>query len=206
VNATAEWEVPLAHGENRLRAGGVRDGRVHEDAAVVRYDDRTAVLRDAGSAARDLAVNAGSLYSYVDASGLVWEADQPYAPGGWGFEGGEAQLSHRRVAGTAEDALFQAVREGVRAYRFDVPDGSYEVRLGFAELRDLRPGMRRFRVLVNDRPLLAPIDLAADARPATALERTVVAEAAGGRGIVVRFEGEAGAPVVSAIHLRRRRP
>lgn len=39
-----------------------------------------------------------------------------------------------------------------------------------------------------------------------AVERTIVVAAAGGQGIVLRFDAAAGAPTVSAIHLRRLTP
>jgi len=204
-NATARWEVPLADGDNRLRARGTRGGVTVEDAATVRYEDRTRVLRDARSRGRDLAVNAGSHYAYTDAGGLVWEADRAYEPGGWGYEGGEPALSHHRVSGTAEDALFQATREGVRAYRFDVPDGTYEVRVGVAEMRGGALAPRAFAVTVNGQPLGGALRFVAEGDRWTAVERTTVVEAAGA-GVVLRFTAAAGAPTVSAIHLRRRSP
>ena len=204
AGGVARWEVALRDGENRLRARGTWRGRSVEDAASVRYADRRSFLTDAAGPARELAVNAGSHYAYVDAGGTVWEADRPYEPGGgWGHLGGTEVLTHHRVHGTEEDALFQASREGARGYRFDVPDGIYEVRVGLAETRHDSAGARRFGVRVNDVPLFAGLDLAAGHGRHAAVARTAVVRAADGRGIEVTFDAIVGQPTVSAIHLRR---
>jgi beta-galactosidase len=117
-NRTARWQVELSAGENRIvaRAGAL------EDAATIIFQDRTF-----------FAVNAGGEYDYIDRSHVYWEADRPYQPGSWGYVGGEAKLTHRAILGTDDDALYQASREGMKRYQFDVPDGTYEVTLGFTE-------------------------------------------------------------------------
>lgn len=61
--------------------------------------------------------------------------DRPNAPGDWGHVDGELALMYHRVYGMDEEALLQSTREGVRAYRSDVPDDIYEVRIGAAEMR-----------------------------------------------------------------------
>ena len=195
-NASARWDVPFRHGLNRLRARGVGAESVLEDAVVVQYTDRA-------MNPSTLAVNAGSHYQYVDAGGTVYEADRPYARGGWGHEGGSPTLVHHRIFGTRDDPLFQATRDGASAYRFDVPDGRYEVRIGLVETRHDSAGARIFGVRVNEQPMFATLDLRAQAGRYVAVERATEARAAGGRGIVIRFEGSAGTPTISSILVRR---
>jgi beta-galactosidase len=113
-NRTARWQVELSAGENRIRA---RAGSL-EDTTTILYDHR--------AAGTIFAVNAGGDYDYIDASHVYWEAD-------WGYAGGEEKRTYHRIFGTNEDPLYQASREGMDRYQFDVPDGTYEVRLGFAE-------------------------------------------------------------------------
>src|SRR5260370_35689955 len=117
-NRSARWQVELSAGENRIVA---RAGTL-EDATTITFEDR-----------RFFAVNAGGKYDYIDRAHVYWEADRAYQPGSWGYVGGEAKLSHHAILGTDDDALYQATREGVERYQFDVPDGTYEVTLGFTE-------------------------------------------------------------------------
>jgi beta-galactosidase len=193
-NGTARWTVELAPGPNRLVARGTAAAGGVRDETVVTYVHR----------ASDIAVNAGSHYQYVDGSGVVWEADRAYEPGGWGHVGGEDRLSHRRIAGTDEDALFQATREGAEAYRFDVPDGEYEVRLLLADTRYQEAGERVLDVRVNGLPVFSGLDLVDRHGANTAVERTVRVSATDGAGIVVRAAAQVGTTTLSGVALRRR--
>lgn len=206
-NGSARWTVTLAPGVNRLEARGAGDGegRAVRDGTIVVYEDRTAPFVRRDAPVREVAVNAGGAYQYVDGTGLAWEADRPYEPGSWGHVGGEARLDHHRIAGSVEDALFQATREGARAYRFDLPDGDYDVRLLFAETARRAPGERVFTVRVNGVVAFPALDLAAEAGPYTAVERTVRARAAGGGGVAIDLAGVAGRATISGIAVRRRR-
>ena len=82
-------------------------------------------------------VNAGGA-QHTDAQGNVWSADQEYtAARGWGFvetngTGGWA-LHNINVGGSNEQPLFRHERWGMEAYRFNLPNGTYNVRLLFAE-------------------------------------------------------------------------
>ncbi|MEJ2504101.1 MAG: malectin domain-containing carbohydrate-binding protein, partial [Gemmatimonadota bacterium] len=193
-NGAARWTVRLARGMNRLVARGTGPEARVRDETVVTYEDRPATI----------AVNAGSHYQYVDRSGVVWEADRPYVPGGWGYVGGEARLSHRRIAGSEEDGLYQATREGVEAYRFDVPDGEYEVRILVADTRASGSAPRVMDVRVNGAPVFSGLDLVGRHGAHTAVERTVRVRAAEGTGIHVELDARAGSTTLSGVAVRRR--
>jgi beta-galactosidase len=192
-NATARWVVPLRGGSNRLEAraqGGVTD------VGFVHYEDRTS--------SGNIAVNAGSHYQYIDAGGIVWEADRPYQAGGGGYVGaGEPRLHHHRIFGTAEDGLYQAHREGAQQYRFDVPDGSYEVRLLFTENELDKPGERVFSVSVNGVMVLRDLDLVAAYGRYAALDKTVLTMANDGQGVTVRLQPRVGQATISGVMLRK---
>ena len=117
-NRTARWQVELSAGENRM----VARAAALEDSTTINFEDRTF-----------FAVNAGGTYDYIDRSHVYWQADRAYQPGSWGYVGGEARLTHHAILGTDDDALYQASREGMERYQFDVPDGTYEVTLGYTE-------------------------------------------------------------------------
>jgi beta-galactosidase len=201
ANGTADWIVPFRAGENRLEARGPNS---ELDLFTVTYEDRAPFFRDPAAAVTVMAVNAGSHYQYVDAGGVVWEADRPYEAGGWGYVGGETRLRHHRVFGSGDDPLYQIERTGARQYRFDVPDGLYELRLRFVELEHSAPGRRVFDVAVNRRVVFGGLDLAGEHGRHVAVERTVVVEAVGGDGVTIDLDAVTGLTTISGILLRRR--
>jgi beta-galactosidase len=179
VNRTARWDVALARGANRIRA---TTGSV-EDATTIRLADPAII-----------AVNAGAGYSYIDDARVVWQPDHS-------FSGGKSRRVYHRMFSTDHDALFQASREGMSHYAFDVPDGSYEVTLGFAE-HDAKPGSRVFTVRVNGRELFRDLDLAAAYGAYTAVSRTTRTAAVNGSGIRIEFSASKGEPSVATIMIR----
>lgn len=65
---------------------------------------------------------------------MTWLPDQAYVDGGWGYVGGEAQSSQVEIHLTDDGPLYQTLRVGLKAYRFDVPVGTYEVELFVADV------------------------------------------------------------------------
>ncbi len=142
-NRTAQWNAELVPGDNRIVA---RAGTV-EDAVTIHYDDR--------SRAAIIAVNAGSNASYTDRSDVTWEADRPYAPGSWGY-------ARRRVEADASSNLRYGRRSALPGlarknggYRFDVPDGTYELTLRLCETSaGAKPGDRIFSIFANGQEIV----------------------------------------------------
>ncbi|MFC5289333.1 carboxypeptidase regulatory-like domain-containing protein [Actinokineospora guangxiensis] len=100
----------------------------------------------------------------TDRNSDAWVGDQQWTPGGFGYlSAGPVVTSKKAIAGTDEDALFQTQRESAGGYRFDdLPAGTYQVELGFAELRaSLAAGKRVFDVSVNGTKVLANYDIVA---------------------------------------------
>ncbi|HEX6179212.1 MAG TPA: glycoside hydrolase family 2 TIM barrel-domain containing protein, partial [Thermoanaerobaculia bacterium] len=190
-NRTARWQVELINGANAIRA---RAG-TYEDRVTIFYTDRTG--------GTSFAVNAGADYAHVDEAHVYWEPDRAYAAGSWGFVGGTPRRSHHRMFGSNEDPLFQASREGMEAYRFDVPDGSYEVTLGFAENRDdVAAGQRVFSVSVNGAEAVRDLDLVAQHGRYVAVTKTLPIET-DGDGIRIQFTASAGQPSIASIMIRK---
>ncbi|GAB2695927.1 carboxypeptidase regulatory-like domain-containing protein [Thalassiella azotivora] len=109
-------------------------------------------------------VNAGG-GEEVAADGRTWVADREHTEGGFGWLGRSTTATERtaQIGGTDDDALFRDQRQGMDAYRFDdLPAGTYEVRLGFAELLTRpRTDWRRFDVRVDGQWALVGYDVAA---------------------------------------------
>lgn len=129
-NNTAMFNMQLHAGCNTLVAtGGEASDCYTIDIATVPEHISAANADDL-----DIAVNAGSGCSYISPlSGTTWVADRLYRPGSWGRIGGNTRNLTAEISGTDDGPLFQSVAEGIEGYRFDVPDGDYEIELGFAD-------------------------------------------------------------------------
>ncbi|MBT2459559.1 S8 family serine peptidase [Streptomyces sp. ISL-86] len=121
-----------------------------------------------------VALDAGSDYAGTDLAGDTWSPDRKYTVGSYGYQGNSSVRSTgRTVAGTDEQRLFRNAREGMYEYRFDnVPNGTYTVELGFAELSDTKPDKRVFDVLAEGTQVLPSLDISLEAGTYTALTRT----------------------------------
>lgn len=135
-NRTIRFEVPFDDGEHLLLARGTTDrGERVEDALRIGFASTPSRLADAGLTTAEVAVNVGSRCFFTsDESRLTWLPDRPYAPGGWGYVGGREAATQTQIACTADNPLYQTLREGIEAYRFDLPEGLYEVELLFADI------------------------------------------------------------------------
>ncbi|MDQ8188179.1 malectin domain-containing carbohydrate-binding protein [Pelagicoccus sp. SDUM812002] len=105
-----------------------------------------------------LRVNVGGP-AYTDGSGAVWSADV-------GFNTGGTFSRNIAIAGTTDDTLYQTERwDGGAApelhYSFALPNGSYQVRLHFAEIFAgiVSPGQRVMGVQIEGAPAAAAIDI-----------------------------------------------
>jgi beta-galactosidase len=187
-------------GTNRLTATGRKGTRTITDAAEVDYRVDT-------TESPEIAVNVGSNADFIDEQNRVWLADQPYTAGSWGFIGDSAKWIYssppdRNILGTTDDPVYQTMQEGLSSYKFDVPDGNYEVELLFAETKFEQPGKRVFSVKINGKTVIENLDVAATAKPRHAFDRKFTTAANG--GLTVEFVPVVGEPVLSGIRVVRR--
>ncbi len=134
TNCHAVFEVPFEGTEPYLSVTGVFDGREVHDGLRVNFTPIPLHIADADWTSLELAVNVGSNCFFTsDKSGLTWVPDRPYIEGGWGYIGGREKSTQTEIQLTVDDPLYQTMREDIEEYRFDVPTGSYEVELLFAD-------------------------------------------------------------------------
>ncbi|MFD7258649.1 S8 family serine peptidase [Streptomyces sp. NPDC059874] len=121
-----------------------------------------------------VALDAGADHAGTDALGDSWSPDRKYTAGSYGYQGSSSVRSTvRTIAGTDDQRLFRNAREGMYEYRFDnVPNGTYTVELGFAELSSTKPDRRVFDVLAEGVQVLPSLDISLEAGTYTALTRT----------------------------------
>jgi beta-galactosidase len=197
----ATWDVAFAPGENVVEARGEKAGKAYADRVVIHFATYPARLAD--TSFRELGVNVGTEAQFADGTGLPWAGDQPFRPGSFGHEGGSAKRTGAIITGTEQVPLFITYQEGLTGYRFDVPDGEYEVEMLFAEAKETERGRRVFGVSVNGRVVAERLDLAAEAGRGGAVRLMTRTVAAKGAGVRVAFTPIAGAPILNAIRIRR---
>ncbi len=191
------WDVRLYDGVNRFVAR-TPDGTV-ADAVEIHYGNYGACTDSASPCV--VAGNFGGAYTVTDPAGLVYVADTNPLTGG-----SKRHRTHHRIIGTDLDPLFQAYRTvGPEDQRAPMPltAGDYSLTFGFMEPEHDAPGRRVFSVLLDGTPVIADLDLAAEAGRWGAVERTVRFTVAEPRTVVLEFLPTSGVPVLSHLVLRR---
>jgi hypothetical protein len=138
----------------------------------------TAIPTAATSSAATLRLDAGSTSAYVGYNGNIWPADNGYVDGNTVARGNIA------IANTADPQLYQDERYGLTGYNLAVPNGTYTVRLYFAETFSgvTSPGQRVFNVGVQGQSFLQNFDVYAAAGGwGTALVETTTASVTNGQ-------------------------
>lgn len=116
----------------------------------------------------------GSGFTGVD--GAVWSGDQY-------FSGGDLAYTSYSIAGASDLYLYRTARRGLYGnfgYSIPLTNGSYVLKLKFAEIMYSNPGQRVFNVNVNGSPVLTNFDIVADAGTLTADDKTFPVTVANG--------------------------
>jgi hypothetical protein len=111
-------------------------------------------------------VNSGGS-AYTDPTGTVWNSDN-------GYTSGNGYSSWSFISGTTTPVLYQSERwsSSVLEYRFTIPNGTYSVKLKFAEIYFSGVGQRVFNIVINGQLLTSAFDtVAAAGGPNIAVDR-----------------------------------
>ncbi|MDQ7054819.1 MAG: Ig-like domain-containing protein [candidate division KSB1 bacterium] len=110
--------------------------------------------------AYEFRVDVGGETAYTDALGKIWNADQAYSPGSYGYIGGNrGYIANAAIANTNDDELYKSERWGLTSYKIDLPNGEYNVFLHFAELVYQSTGSRVFSVKLEGTTVLNNFDI-----------------------------------------------
>ncbi|WP_031165184.1 glycosyl hydrolase family 18 protein [Streptosporangium roseum] len=146
--------------------------------------------------------NAGGS-ALTDAAGDQWVADKAYSSGDWGYQTSYGSGSTGgAIAGTTDDSLYQNYNtfNGWGGYRFDVPNGTYQVTLKMVEDWANAAGQRKFDVRVEGVNALTAFDIFASCGALTACDRTFPATVSDGAlNVQFNMNGGANYATVSAI-------
>lgn len=118
-------------------AGNYVASLIVTDAGNLKDTATVNITAQAPSGLPTIRVNAGGSL-YTTTGGKVFSADQKYTVGGWGFvDSGFVRIETLAITGTSDPDLYRAQRERIQLdYKFDIPNGSYDVILHFAEIKD----------------------------------------------------------------------
>ncbi|MCL5666150.1 MAG: malectin domain-containing carbohydrate-binding protein, partial [Patescibacteria group bacterium] len=143
--ATSLDTTALANGVHIITATA-RDASNNQASATVNI-----LVSNTVSANSLIRLNAGSA-AYTDPSGYKWEGDKNYS-------GGYNYYNNLPIANTESDPLYQSQRYGNFSYALDVPNGSYNVTLKFAEIYWNYANARKFNVSINNTQVLSNFDI-----------------------------------------------
>ncbi|MEZ4520678.1 MAG: malectin domain-containing carbohydrate-binding protein [Thermomicrobiales bacterium] len=140
-------------------------------------------------------VNVGGP-ALTDSRGLAWQADS-------GSSGGGTYAVNSSIAGTADDGLYASERWGEFSYSIPLENGSYDVRLLFAEIWFSYPGQRMFNVSLNGARVLTDFDILSETAPMTALDKHVPVNVTGGVLQIAIARGAVDYPKLSGFEVIR---
>ena len=215
-DGVAAFDVPFGDGLNQLEASVESSGAIVKDAAEINFLLLPAALRSKVLPFREINVSLGDNRYFVDEkSHQVWIPEKEYQPGSWGYVGGEIYRipgskrhpygSDKNILGTDYDPIYETQRPGIKEFRFDVPDGRYDLTLHFAELiSDIKREAlvynldnkeaaaqkrveRTFDVLVNGVKMIDSLGSANYLVPETAYNTRLFVDVKDGKGITIQF-------------------
>lgn len=216
----AEFELKLEEGKHSIKA--TSGGAVHSRNIEVKY--RENLIKDLEK--QPISVNVGSHSDFIDEeTGEIWISDQAFSENSFGFIGGEVfQQSKDKFNGTAaniklteKEPLYQTMREGMEAYRFEVPAGKYKIALLMTEPNrsastqsiynlgsdneKTSTKTRVFDILINDRLVEKDLNLAGEYGILNAVELNY--EVTTNDNVEIIFKSKSGKPILSGIRLEK---
>lgn len=232
VDRGTVWPINLSRGIHQVKALAFHGGKLSSidesvlDCEVLPYDLKM------DQDWKELRLNVGDNREYIDSLGDRWFPDQPYEEGSWGYIKGEKyRLKNTgrenlgtdiNIRGTADDPLFQTQLQGLKSYRFDLPNGNYEIELFFVELegpnhkenllydleqqaakRDLKSIDRMFNIQIGDRILATDVNVLNEVGAFKLLCRKFPMRVLGDSGLTISFISKKGEPILNAIRLKK---
>ncbi|WP_286883919.1 MULTISPECIES: glycoside hydrolase family 2 TIM barrel-domain containing protein [Sphingobacterium] len=226
------WPVNLSRGSHTVKTRAFHNGKLSGmdesmlDCEVLPYDLKRE--RDW----QELRINVGDNREYIDSLGNRWFPDQPYERGSWGYVKGEKyRLKNTgrenlgtdvNIRGTGDDPLFQTQLHGLESYRFDLPNGDYEIELFFAELdgpndkenllydleqrekkQDQKGIDRVFDIRIGDRALATDVNVQREVGAFRVLRRKFPLKVHDEGNLAISFIRKKGEPMLNAIRLKK---
>jgi beta-galactosidase len=234
VQGVARFIVPFTNGINRLTASASADGIAITDQADIHFDLLSQDLKSKDLPFKELNISLGDQRTFDDEFGAqTWLPEQSYKAGSWGYVGGEVYKmdntsrhsygSDKNIVGTDLDPVYATQRVGIQQFKFDVPDGDYEVVFHFAELisniqreelaynlgsdnaKSQNLSERSFDVRINGKEALAQLSNAEYLIPEHAVSFKFTISVSENEGITADFTPIKGQTILNGIQIRKLR-
>lgn len=227
----ARFNVPFQKGLNRLVAAVADENTGVTDQADIHFKMLSQDLKSKILPFENMSISLGDKrFFYDETNHEVWLPEQEYQSGSWGYVGGEvfkmakkgrqSYGSDKNILGTNLDPIFETQRKGIKQFRFDVPNGDYELNLHFAELlskikrEELAYNLstdkandefeeRVFDVRVNGINFLTNFSNTEDLEPERAITTKLTILVKDNKGIIVNFNPVKGDAILNGIQLRK---
>lgn len=132
-------------------------------------DARLGQVNNSQSERFERRVNVGGR-RYMDSYGNEWLPDHIYRSGfGYMGMGGTFETTNQ-ISGTENQKIYQSERYQLFGYRFDVPNGHYEIILHFAEIYHKSSGKRLINIEIEDLLVEKHLDIVERVGPNAALK------------------------------------
>ena len=228
TDGLAECRLSLVQGINTVVAEGRSVNTILRDSIETEVHWPQACLAG-NSPDGQLNIMLGTTRHFLDSRGDWWQPDRVYQNASWGSIGGKRfKLENngrlpfgtdKNISGTNDDPVYQTQQTGIQQYRLNVPSGSYQLSLHFAELlggkttslpynldaneREEKTPKRIFNVRINGKLFLQRFNISAEHGDATAVVKSTTIFIREGEGILIDFEAVEGEPVLNALQLKR---
>lgn len=228
----APFEVPFANGKNQLVARVISPSVKLYDETTIHFSIIPQNLLEESFPMKGINISLGDKRFFSDdLNGECWIPEQAYTKGSWGYVGGEifkmantkrvSYGSGKNILGTDLDPIYATQREGIDAFKFDLPEGKYRLTLHFAELlSDIEhealaynlggddvskddATMRVFSVKVNDEEVITDLSNQEYLVPERAIKYETVVYVRNGENLSVDFTDKNGESILNGIQLQK---
>lgn len=227
----ARFDVPFVDGLNHLSVAANTNGMETVDQIDIHFKMLSQNLRNQSLPFTEMNISLGdNRFFYDEKTTQTWIPEQEYKPGSWGYIGGKVYVmkgntrtsfgSTKNILGTDLDPIYQTQRTGIEQFKFDVPEGDYEITLLFAELlspskgNDLAYNLgfgpppeefkdRSFNVLINGQEVLAGFNNAENLQPSQAVATKHTISLNNNEGLTVDFKALKGETILNGIQIRK---
>lgn len=231
VQGIVNFDVPFVNGHNDITVSSNENGKEITDHAAILFIMRSQNLRSQSLPFNEMNISLGDKRFFFDEKNAqTWIPEQVYKPGSWGYVGGQVFVvkgstrtgygATKDIIGTEADPIYQTQRTGIEQFRFDVPNGKYEITLHFAELlspakvNDLVYNLgnaaapeefkeRSFNVLMNGQELVTNLSNSGYLEPLHALSTKHTVILNNNEGITLDFKALKGETILNGIQLKK---
>ncbi|MFC2110017.1 glycoside hydrolase family 2 TIM barrel-domain containing protein [Bacteroidota bacterium] len=211
--ATATFDVPFQEGQNLIEVVSKKEGLTLKDFATIEFTLQPKNLKSEKNPFSEIAINVGSYCYFIETDNVdyLWMPDKAYEKGGFGYVGGELLRTKTKrrnnigtdvsVKGTENDPIYQTQIIGLEAYKFDVPNGTYELTLLLAELKT--KGENLMDITVNGKAIWSEVNLKKEFGSDRGVAKRFLITVENDKGITVGFKEQKGKSRLSGIKLRK---